>query len=94
MQHNNQVSWISSEQETATGIQPMIYEKIDIEELKAVIKNTHTWKSPEADGTHNFGYKQLGCLHEKLAQWLIGLLEHPEKTPKFFTARITYAIKK
>lgn len=42
MQHNNQVSWISSEQETATGIQPMIYEKIDIEELKAVIKNTHT----------------------------------------------------
>lgn len=94
IEHNSTAAWIKHEEDRQSNAQEQTNYEITKEEILAVIRKTHNWKSPGTDQIHNFWYKQLSAIHPSLTSEINKVIAHPDSLPAFLTEGNTYLIPK
>jgi hypothetical protein len=56
---------------------------IALEDIRQAIRKIQNWKSPGADGIHNFWWNYFRCTHEALVQQIQQMLQDPTLMPTF-----------
>jgi hypothetical protein len=88
--HNEHADWITQEENRHHNIPEQANYMVTVEELKATIQKTHNWKTPGIDHIHNFWYKRLTSVHERLTELINQNVRNPHIFPDFLTEGKTY----
>ncbi|KAL1448377.1 hypothetical protein WDU94_008928 [Cyamophila willieti] len=92
--YNANASWLRAEEDENLNITPMEEPTITEEILQQVLGKTHNWKSPGSDNIHNYWYKKMTYLHEKMLQHINEFIKEPKSVPNFLTEGKTYLLPK
>ena len=92
--YNFESNWIDVEETLYKKMKSPEWKKLEINEMTAVIRFSHNWKTPGADKIHNFWLKYLTSMHKQLLEAFNEILKEPHNMPRWITEGIAYLLPK
>lgn len=93
VKHNEEASWINSEQSNYESISQTQFNSITTDDLFTVLKRAHNWKAPGLDRIQNFWYKRFSAAHRILARLFTEAIRG-RYLPNFMTVGQTFLLPK
>lgn len=87
-------SWIDSEEAKANQYSPMPNYALTSADISNAVRRLINWKSPGPDKIQNFWYKRFTSVHQKFAELVNHVIQHPSDMPEFLMMGMTYLLPK